>query len=52
MLVDDVELAHQGKGKLHHGADVHKLSIILEQTQLHLEVRILFVVKTSQEMKD
>ena len=43
MLVNDVKLAHQGKGKLHHGTNVHVLSVILEHTQLHLEVRILFV---------
>lgn len=31
VLVDDVQLPHQGEGKLHHGADVHVLSVVLLQ---------------------
>lgn len=28
VLVDDVELPHQREGELHHGADVHVLSVV------------------------
>lgn len=28
MFVDDIELSHQGEGELHHGTDVHVLSVM------------------------
>lgn len=28
VFVDDIQLPHKSKGKLHHGADVHVLSVM------------------------
>lgn len=31
MFIDDVEFSNQRKGKFHHCADVHVLSVVLRQ---------------------